>query len=175
MAIELRILKASVTVQEAQELYVQWTRNGQSAKTKKLSVDQQVKVAEFARSQANFSMNPSFLINESGDLLPDINKLQLFCAGQLVGTCSFDMSVYKGKNPVPERASIADEATALADTSKKHLIGDPVANPDAFIEFRISLQDKAAASKQKNISSASSAMSSRSSIKTVRQSSLQPI
>ena len=39
MAIELRILKASVTVQEAQELYVQWTRNGQSAKTKKLSVD----------------------------------------------------------------------------------------------------------------------------------------
>ena len=85
------------------------------------------------------------------------------------------MSVYKGKNPVPERASIADEATALADTSQKHLIGDPVANPDAFIEFRISLQDKAAASKQKNISSASSAMSSRSSIKTVRQSSLQPI
>ena len=39
MAVELRIFKASVQVQEAQEVYVQWTRNGQSAKTKKLSVD----------------------------------------------------------------------------------------------------------------------------------------
>ena len=47
MAIELRILKASVVVQEAQELYVQWTRNGQSAKTKKLSVDQQVTEVTF--------------------------------------------------------------------------------------------------------------------------------
>ena len=40
MAIELRILKASVAVQEAQEVYVQWTRNAQSVKTKRLSVDQ---------------------------------------------------------------------------------------------------------------------------------------
>ena len=39
MAVEVRILKASVLVDEPKELYVQWTRKAQTVSTKKVSVD----------------------------------------------------------------------------------------------------------------------------------------
>ena len=85
-------------------------------------------------------MDSRFTVNPTGGLLPDINKLELFCANQLVGACTFDMSVYLGKTPTPERAVIAAEGQASND--QKQLIGNPAAHPGAFIEFRCSLQER---------------------------------
>ena len=86
-------------------------------------------------------MNSGFKIDQNGRFLPDINKLELFCAGQLIGACTFDMSEYNGKTPAPEKAKITAEGAAPAQNGQKQLIGDPVANPGAFIEFRVSLNE----------------------------------
>ena len=167
MAVELRIFKASVQVQEAQEVYVQWTRNGQSAKTKKLSVDQQVTEATFQRNQALFQMDSRFTVNPDGGLLPDMNKLELFCANQLVGSCTFDMSEYLGKTPTPERAVIAAQGQASSD--QKQLEGDPTIYPGAFIEFRATLTEKDGTTQARR-GSISTPTSTAASVKKARQS-----
>ena len=41
MKVEFRLLKAFVPVSESQEIYVKWYRGGQSAPTKKKTVDAQ--------------------------------------------------------------------------------------------------------------------------------------
>ena len=40
MQVEVTVLAAKVTVSAYQELFVEWSRNNQSIKTKKLSVDE---------------------------------------------------------------------------------------------------------------------------------------
>lgn len=47
MAVEVRILKAFIPVQESQEVYVKWTRGKQSVDTKKVMIDPQTQVVEF--------------------------------------------------------------------------------------------------------------------------------
>jgi len=170
LAVEVRILKASVLVQEPQEIYVKWTRGKQSVDTKKLSVDEQIRVVEFSRSQANFAMSASFLKNPDGSLLPDINKFVLYCGSQLVGACTFDMSKYKGKTPNVERCTITREGE-----DQTSLVGDPVAFPDAFIEFRVSLMEKGSAEEAKTQASLNRRSTITSNNSRARMSTLVPI
>ena len=60
MAVEVLIKTAYLSVNEPQELYVEWHRGKQSIKTKKRSVDQQSSKVNFAKSEARFSIQASF-------------------------------------------------------------------------------------------------------------------
>ena len=67
-----------------------------------------------------------------GTFAPDSNKLELYCANQLVGTCQFDLSSYIDKKPVVQKAMIMSSA----DAGAIGLQGDANQYPGAFIEFR---------------------------------------
>ena len=94
-------------------------------------------------------MTASFNQNPDGTLQADANKFELFCAGQKVGTCLFDMGVYKGKTPAVERASIVP--LDAPETGQLVLRGDPNVYPGAFIEFRITVMAKGSPEETKKI------------------------
>ena len=66
MQVELQILQAGMTVTEYKELYVEWSRGGQSIKTKKLSVDENNNRVLFSKGQGKFTINASFYLQADG-------------------------------------------------------------------------------------------------------------
>ena len=86
--VELRILKASVIVQETTEIYLRWHRGKQKADCVKREVDAANPVVEYvARKGALWKMEASLTKNPDETWQPDDNKLVLYSAGQIVGTC----------------------------------------------------------------------------------------
>ena len=82
-------------------------------------------------------MKASFQKNPDGTYKPDENKLELYCAGAIVGTCYFDMSKYVNKTPTPEKAMIVAENSASPGIVLK---GNAEQYPGAFIEFKITVE-----------------------------------
>ena len=58
MQVEVSVLAAKVTVSSYKELFVEWSRNNQSIKTKKLSVDENNGKVVFQKQK--FTINASF-------------------------------------------------------------------------------------------------------------------
>ena len=110
MAVEVLIKTAFLSVSEPQELYVEWHRGKQSIKTKKRSVDHQTSKVTFAKSEARFSIQASFYFLGEDQWKADTNMLKLCCNNQIIGVCTFNMSQYIGKVPVPEKAYIVPES-----------------------------------------------------------------
>ena len=78
-----------MSVQEPQDLYVEWTRHGKTVKTKKKTVDRTITEPKFSD---RFNMNSSFKYNTTTQtFLPDISEITLFCENQKVGTCAIDL------------------------------------------------------------------------------------
>ena len=81
MDVTIRVLKASVPVQEPSEVYVQWIRGKQKGPMKKRQIDQSNQVVEFQRKEATITMNCSFIQMPDQSFKQDPNKLELYCAG----------------------------------------------------------------------------------------------
>ena len=154
MDVELRILKASVIVQEPSEVYVQWHRGKNSAPTKKRSVDQQTSVIEYGRKEALWTMSTRFTQNADQTYQEDNNKLILYCANQIVGTCFFNLSSYIDKKPVAEKAMIVPVGSTDTGVVLK---GNPEQYPGSFIEFRATVTSPAAVAKKAPAAAAQSA------------------
>ena len=93
-------------------------------------------VLEYARKGALWKMEASLVKNADGTWQPDDNKLVLYSAGAIVGTCAFDMTTYVGKTPTPEKALIVPENSS--DTGVC-LRGNAEQFAGAFIEFRVTV------------------------------------
>ena len=136
MSVELRILKASVIVSTETEIYVRWHRGKQKADCLKRMVDAAVPVVEYARKGALWKMEASLLKNPDGTWQSDDNKLVLYSAGSVVGTCEFNMADYIGKTPVAEKAMIVPENSTKTGSVLK---GNAEQFPGAFVEFRVTV------------------------------------
>ena len=84
-------------------------------------------------------MTCTFIQMPNQEFQRDENKLLLYCADQLVGTCIFDLASYIGKTQ-EESAHIVP---ADSDDTGIVLKGDTESYPGAFIEFRASVTRKA--------------------------------
>ena len=148
MSVEMRIIKLSLIVQEPTEVFVRWQRGSQKYDTEKKELTADKPVHEYVRKDAVAMMNMSLIRNPDGTWQPDDNKLELYCAGEVVGTCYFDMAKYEGKTPVVETAMIVPADSTDAGTVLK---GHADRYPGAFIEFRVTVkQDQAAANRRKS-------------------------
>ena len=133
MDVEMRLLKASVVVQEPSEIYVKWYRGTQNVPMKKRTVDAQNPVVEFQRKEGLVKLTARFTHMGDERYQKDENKLELYCADKLIGTCHFDLASYVGKTPKPEKAVMV-----AADSSEGGIVlkGNVDEYPGAFIEFR---------------------------------------
>lgn len=101
---------------------VEWTRNGKSITTKKVTVDGQTTEPKF---KDRFSMGSNFKYdNSTGTYLPDMSELTLFCEGKKVGTCMLDLVSYIDRKPVVEKVSIASNEALSNTDNLKVLAGD---------------------------------------------------
>ena len=92
LKVEIQIGTAHVAVSQPQDLYIAWTRNGKSIKTKKQTVDATTVEPRF---KDRFAMNSGFRYDGyTQTFLPDISELTLYCENQKVGTCSIDLASY---------------------------------------------------------------------------------
>ena len=133
-------------VQEPTEVFIRWYRGTQKSDTVKRNVTAEEPVLEYARKGGVWQMAMSLLKNPDGTWQPDDNKLELYCAGEVVGTCLFDISHYEGKTPVPEKAMIVPEDSTETGTILK---GNAEQFPGAFIEFRVTVTPYADAKAEK--------------------------
>ena len=137
LKIDITIASASVIVTEPQDLQVEWSRAGKSVRTKKHTVDTQIREAKF---KDRFMMSSGFKFDVSTQtFLPDISELTLFCEGQKVGTCTVDLAGYIDQKPEVEKVIIkpADDAGSHHALGNHALYGDTEKFPGAFMKFRI--------------------------------------
>ena len=100
---------------------------------KKRTVDAQNPVVEFQRKEGLVKLSSRFTHIANEKYQRDENRLELYCADKLIGTCHFDLASYVGKTPKPEKAVMVP-----ADSSDTGIVlkGNAEEYPGAFIEFR---------------------------------------
>ena len=114
MQVELQILSAGISVPEYKDLFVEWSRNGQSIKTKKLSVDENNSRVLFSKGQGKFTINASFYRQQSdGNWRVDKNTLTLVVGGATIGVCTLNLSDYIGRNPKKHKENFAETEGAV--------------------------------------------------------------
>ena len=122
MQVEVTVLAAKVTVSAYQELFVEWSRNNQSIKTKKLSVDENNGKVVFQKQK--FIINASFYQRSDNSWKPDPNCLRLVCGGDTVGICDFDLSSFIGKFPSKAQKAVMQQKHGGSHSSNHVLLGD---------------------------------------------------
>lgn len=136
MPVEVRILKAKIVIQDSREIQVEWKRGAQAAKTDKKVADQSNSLIEFSRKEACFKIEAGFIKSSNGSWQPDDNQIILKCGGINIGSYTFNLASYIGKNAEIQKALIApanSTATGLV------LKGNAEQYPGAFLEFRITV------------------------------------
>ena len=106
LKIDIIIQSAHVAVTEPQDLQIEWRRAGKSVRTKKQTVDHQLKEPKF---KDRFTMSSGFKFDAvTQTYLPDISELTLYCEGKKVGTCTVDLASYIDKKAEQEKAMMGD-------------------------------------------------------------------
>ena len=110
--------------------------------TKKRTIEEGAPEIEFSRKDALFAMNAGFK-KQPGSFTAwqrDQNKIVLFCADKIVGTCVVNMESYIDKTPVVERAVIT--APTGKPVGGVALTGNTTRYPESFVEFRITVSSR---------------------------------
>ena len=117
---------------------MEWHRKNQSIKTKKRSVDAQIKKASWG-NDAKFSISASFYKQSDGNFVEDINLLKFKCGRDLVGIVEFDISSYIGQRSIIQKAMITNSSYVFIDENDRKLIGNDEKFPGAYLEFKIAV------------------------------------
>ena len=128
-------------------VFVKWIRGSNSIKTKTRSIDSQLRKVNYEKSAGCFYINGGFISYGGGVWKPDRNALILFCAGEPVGICEFDLTSYINKfNNHDEKVMLrpTDYVPKPENSNEKYLrcLGNIAEFECAHIVFRITIKSK---------------------------------